>query len=258
MKSFISAAKKILTEVAKPLHYRDITEQAIERGLLESNGKTPWATMNAKLSIDIRNEESIFFRADPGFYGLKKVAIAKVDPLEIKFKVPKAKVRASKGTINSNLNSKQKGDIGEARIAELITLYGNEGLSCYKPISDDEGIDIIAKRRGKLEVAYIQVKTTYGYKERGFVSSVKEKNMLNKSRMLMVFAYFDLSEGDLFDQVFCIPAPDFLKLTENENKTTTDRVFTVGLNNPDKSKYAKFMIEKRELADKIIEYMDKL
>lgn len=258
MNSFKSAAKQILTKAAKPLHYREITEQAIQNNLLESNGKTPWATMNAELSVDIRNEDSEFFRSEPGFYGLKQVAVAHVSPVKLKVKLPKVKAIYSKGTINTNLNTKQKGDIGEARIAELITLYGNEGLSCYKPISDDEGIDIIAKRRGKLEVAYIQVKTSYGYKERGFVSTVKEKNISDKSRMLLVFAYFDLSEGDLFDQLFCIPAPEFLRLTENENKKTQDRVFTVGLNSPDKSKYAEYMIEKRELGNKIIEYLDKL
>lgn len=76
--------------------------------------------------------------------------------------------------------------------------------------------------------------------------------------MLIVFIYFDLSEGDLFPNLFCIPAPDFLRLTANEKKNTTDRVFTVGLNHPEKSKYAEFMIEKRELANRIIEIMDKL
>lgn len=178
MNSFKSAAREVLTKAEKPLHYREITEQAIQNNLLESNGKTPWATMNAQLSVDIRNEDSEFYRAEPGFYGLKRIAVSKVDPVKLKIKIPKVTVKASKGTINSNLNSKQKGDIGEARIAELITLCGNEGLSCYKPISDDEGIDIIAKRRGKLEVAYIQVKTSYGYKERGFVATVKRKIFL--------------------------------------------------------------------------------
>lgn len=257
-KSFKSAAKQILSQAGGPLHYRDITERALKNQLIETTGKTPWATMNAQLSVDIGNENSDFFRAEPGFYGLKQSVTAEVKPIKLTIKPVKPKVKASIGTINKNLNTKQKGDIGEARIAELITLYGNEGLSCYKPISDDEGIDIIAKRRGKLDVAYIQVKTSYGYKERGFVSSVKEKNIVDKSRMLLVFAYFDLSQGDLFDQLFCIPAPDFLKLTENEKKSTNDRVFTVGLKNPDRSKYAEYMIEKRELANRIIEYLDKL
>jgi hypothetical protein len=251
--SFKSIAIKIITEANKPLHYKDITRIATEQGLLKSEGKTPWATMNAQLSMDIVNngENSIFYREQPGFFGLKSSGISKKATIS-------AKARIIKHTVTDSLNTKQKGDIAEARVAELLTLYGDEGLSCYRPISDDEGIDIIAKRRKKLEVAYIQVKSSYGYKDRGFVSTVREAQIVNKERMIMVFVYFDLSQGDLYDQIFCIPAPDFLKLTANENKKPGERVFTVGLRNPDKSKYAEFMIEKRELANRIIEIMDKL
>lgn len=91
-------------------------------------------------------------------------------------------------------------------------------MSCYKPTSDHEGIDLLVKRRGKLQVSYIQVKSTYGYKDRGFVSTVREQNIVNNYKMILVFVYFDLSEGDIYDHIFCIPAPDFLKLTKNEGK----------------------------------------
>lgn len=253
--SFKSIAIKIITEAGKPLHYREITRIATEQGLLKTDGKTPWATMNAQLSMDIvkNGENSQFYRAQPGYFGLRELGVTTTSTIKksLTYVVAKHKVTDS-------LNTKQKGDIAEARVAELLTLYGDEGLSCYRPISDDEGIDIIAKRREKLEVAYIQVKSSYGYKDRGFVSSVREKQIVNKERMILVFVYFDLSEGDLFDQVFCIPAPDFLRLTANEDKKQGERVFTVGLRNPDKSKYAEFMIEKRELANRIIEIMDKL
>ena len=251
--SYKSIAVKIISEAGKPLHYREITRLATEQELLKSDGKTPWATMSAQLSMDIVNngENSIFYRAQPGYFGLKSFGITKRAEIS-------GKARIIKHKVTDSLNTKQKGDIAEARVAELLTLYGDEGLSCYRPISDDEGIDIIAKRREKLEVVYIQVKSSYGYKDRGFVSSVKEKQIINKERMIMVFVYFDLSSGDLFDQIFCIPAPDFLRLTVNEDKKPGERVFTVGLRNPDKSKYAEFMIEKRELANRIIEIMDKL
>ena len=251
--SFKTIATKIITDVGKPLHYREITQLAQDKGLLQTNGKTPWATMNAQLSMDIVNngENSQFYRAQPGYFGLKSLGVIKQATIT-------GKARIVKHNVTDSLNTKQKGDIAEARVSELLTLYGDEGLSCYRPISDDEGIDIIAKRREKLEVAYIQVKSSYGYKDRGFVSSVREKQIINKERMILVFVYFDLSEGDLFDQIFCIPAPDFLRLTANEDKKPGERVFTVGLRNPDKSKYAEFMIEKRELANRIIEIMDKL
>lgn len=251
--SFKQIAVKILEEATSPLHYREITKRAIDSGLLKSEGATPWATMNAQLSMDIINNADLspFIRTEPGFFALKV--------LKPQQQTISGKALIIKHKINESLNTKQKGDIAEARVAELITLYGDEGLTCYRPISDDEGIDIIVKRRNRLDVVYIQVKSSYGYADhRGFVSTVKEKTIINKERMMMVFVYFDLSTGDLFDQIFCIPAPDFLRLTHNEDKKPGERVFTVGLKHPDQSKYAEFMIEKRELANRIIEIMDKL
>ena len=212
--------------------------------------------------MDIKNkgDNSPFYRSEPGFYGLREngqIYTAKVKPVKLKVKVNKVKAKAKyKYTPVSTLNTKQKGDIAEARVAELITLYGDEGLSCYRPMSDEEGIDIIAKKRGEMKVAYIQVKSTFGDRTKGFVSTVREKQIVSKRRMLMVFVYFDITDGDLHEHVFCIPAPDFLKLTHNENKKPGHRVFTVGLNKPDQSKYAPYLIEKRELANKILEILN--
>jgi hypothetical protein len=249
MNTFLQSAQAVLHEANKPLHYKEITKLAIEKGL-QTEGATPWATMNAQLAIDIKKkgDGSEFVRTDPGYFSLRPVVKKTISHNSDSYLV--------KHKINSALNSKQKGDIAEARVAELITLYGEEGLSCYRPISDDEGIDIIVKKRGETEVSYIQVKSTFGDGSRGFVSSVKEKNIANKRRMLMVFVYFDLLDGDLHEHVFCVPAPDFLKLTKNENKKPGTRVFTVGLKNPDRSKYAPFLIEKRELANKVLEILN--
>ncbi len=253
MKSFKDIAYDILKEEGKPLHYREITKIAIQKGLLKSVGKTPWATMNAQLTMNIiqKGTGSQFIRSKPGFYSL--------NPTQSLILKKQLTYFIAKHKINQKVTSKQKGDIAEARVAELITLYGDEGLSCYKPISDDEGIDLIVKRRGRLEVVYLQVKSTYGYKQdRGFVSTVKDKGLIDKARNIIVFVYFDLATGDFYDNIFCIPMPDFLRLTFNSNKNIKSRVFTVGLNNLDKSKYAEFMIEKRELANRILEIMNKL
>lgn len=268
MKSYKDIAYQILTNAGKPLHYRKITDIAIKEGLVKSVGKTPWATMNAQLSMDIayHDENSMFLREGPGMYKLNP----KWEKERNRYGVEVTRRSYSNGKmittkkylvqISEQLTTKQKGDIAEARVAELITLYGNEGLSCYRPVSDDEGIDLIVKRREKLEIVYVQVKSTYGWgaRDRGFVSTVKEKNLQDKARNLLVFVYFDFTAGDLFDHAFCIPVPEFLKLSKGEKNNTGKRVFSVGLKSPDKSKYAEFMIEKRELANKILEIMDKL
>lgn len=249
METFLSLAQKVISEARQPLHYKEITERALNLGL-QSEGSTPWATMNARISMDIQKngDGSVFYRSEPGFYGLRAETLQGI--------ANAVKAQIVKHHVTTDLNTKQKGDIAEARVAELITLYGDTGLSCYRPISDDEGIDVIVKKRGVLEVAYVQVKSTFGDRNNGFVSTVKEKTIINKRRMLMVFVYFDLTQGDIHEHVFCIPAPEFLKLTANENKQPGQRTFTVGLNHPDQSKYAKFLIEKRELANKVLEILN--
>jgi len=72
MNSFKDIAYQILKKEGKPLHYREITALAIKKGLIKTEGKTPWATMNAQLSMDIvkNGEKSEFIRTDPGFFTL--------------------------------------------------------------------------------------------------------------------------------------------------------------------------------------------
>lgn len=69
---FKSAAKEILREAGRPLHYGDITEIALQQGYLESAGATPHNTMRARLYTDVRdNPESHFVRTAPGIFSLK-------------------------------------------------------------------------------------------------------------------------------------------------------------------------------------------
>jgi restriction system protein len=70
--SFLEAAKEILAEADEPLHYRDITNRAIEQGLIDTEGKTPARTMNAQLSTNIRSGGACFARVDRGVYGLSQ------------------------------------------------------------------------------------------------------------------------------------------------------------------------------------------
>lgn len=70
----IEAAYQVLRDAGKPMHYRKITELVLERGLWETDGQTPWATLNARLAVDIKNhqEESRFLRVDPGVFSLRE------------------------------------------------------------------------------------------------------------------------------------------------------------------------------------------
>ncbi len=75
--SFIDAAAKALELNGSPLHYRDITRQALDRGWIQSNGKTPEATLNAVICVDIKQKgiHSRFVRVRPGIFGLRSWGI---------------------------------------------------------------------------------------------------------------------------------------------------------------------------------------
>ena len=67
-----AAAREVLREFGRPLHYTDITEIALDSGHLESAGLTPQTTMRARLSVDVRdNPGTQFVQRAPGAYGLK-------------------------------------------------------------------------------------------------------------------------------------------------------------------------------------------
>ena len=65
-----AAAEQILQEAGGPLRSDDITQIALDKGLIKTTGKTPAATMAAQLSVAAGKGET-FIRTRPGTYGLK-------------------------------------------------------------------------------------------------------------------------------------------------------------------------------------------
>lgn len=76
--SFADAAAKVLDLGGTPLHYRELTQQALAQGLIKSDGKTPEASLNAVLAVDIKQKgtQSRFMRVRPGVFGLRTWGLA--------------------------------------------------------------------------------------------------------------------------------------------------------------------------------------
>jgi len=250
--SFKSIAYQILKEANKPLHSKEITKIALQRGLLQTAGKTPEATMNAQLIVDIntKKDKSLFKKVGPSMFTINPNVI----PIS---KSRKAKQFEDVYKISEKLSTKQKGDIAEARIAELITLYGEKQLSCYKPISDDEGIDLIVKEKGSLKTVYIQIKSRFGNNPNLiYTATTKSSTIIDKFSMALVFCFFDTNKGDLWDYVWFIPAPNFLK---KANKLPRGLLgFVAGRKKKETNKWDDYLIDKRSLANEIIKLMGRI
>jgi restriction endonuclease Mrr len=72
--TFTDAAVEVLRQLGKPLHYKEITDFAIERNLLSVVGKSPDVTMGARLAALMKKEtpDCPLVRVKQGVYALRE------------------------------------------------------------------------------------------------------------------------------------------------------------------------------------------
>lgn len=242
MNTFKSIAYQILKDAGKPLHSKEIAQRAKKRGL-KSVGRTPEKTMEAIVALDVKQNstKSRFVRVKPSTFCINK---AWRPSFEKKYKV------------SQKLSSKQKGDIAENRVAEIILMYGNN-LSCYKPISDDEGIDLIVKDKKSGKVFFIQVKSVW--RSSGVVVATVRKDSIQRSKdMGVVFCVFDTEEGEMSNYLWFIPARDFLKNRPGFNKKYRRYIFVAGKGQKETNRWNRFLIDKRDLANQVSVQMKRI
>jgi restriction system protein len=80
--SVLTAAEMVLAEAGEPLHYREITQRMLTRGLWTTLGKTPEATVNARLGTEIQRHPGTarFQRKAPGMFALRSWGLAEFVP----------------------------------------------------------------------------------------------------------------------------------------------------------------------------------
>jgi len=149
MNTFKQSAVEILKKTKKPLHYTEITRLALESGLLETEGATPEATMNAQIVVDIKTkgEGSDFVRIAPGTYALNpnKKEIKETPRIREVEKAEEEKIVMEGGFTGKG---------GEHLVCSELLFRGfNASI-----MSVDVGIDIVAVRDNQL--FGIQVKTS--------------------------------------------------------------------------------------------------
>ena len=140
--SFKEAAVKILKEENEALSADMITSLALEKGLLDTDGKTPAATMAAQLYTDInRNRNSMFVKVGKGKFALSGAGGGRASAeqtIEIH----------NKGIVDLFRKKLHEYDplLFEQLIADLLNKIGYENVQTTKR-SGDGGIDVVANLR---------------------------------------------------------------------------------------------------------------
>jgi Holliday junction resolvase-like predicted endonuclease len=151
MNKFINAAIEILTDAKKPLHYKDITKLALNKGILETDGATPESSMNSQIIIQIRKKgaASDFIKTAPSTYSIN-TAKKSIAPDKAKKIIEEEAIEEAKEKIESGYTGKA----GEYLVCSELLFRGYNASI----MSLDMGIDIIATKLNKL--FSIQVKTS--------------------------------------------------------------------------------------------------
>lgn len=137
-KSFKKAAEAILKELNRPLTKDEICSLALEKGLVQTEGQTPAATMAAQLYIDIKkNPNSKFMLIGKGKFALKNQTLA-TDP-KVVIEQQNLKLRSE---IKEKLMEMDPYQF-EFFVGELLTKIGYDNVEITKR-SGDQGIDINA------------------------------------------------------------------------------------------------------------------
>lgn len=145
--SFTDCAQKVLEEFGgkKPMHYKEITEKALQKGWLVTNGKTPEATMYAQVITEIKRQQKRGERPRFVQHGRGYVGLSQWMGRGLAFQIEQHNHQVRK-VLRERLLAMKPGEFEEL-ISQLLAEMGFEMVEVTK-LSGDGGIDV----RGTLVV----------------------------------------------------------------------------------------------------------
>lgn len=155
---FKDVAYEILKETGEPLHYIDLTDRALAKGILTTSGQTPHSTMGALLYTDTLKPSSRFRRGDKkGTFALRTAP-----PSDIQQQIYAIDIQVRKTLVNRLLKMDPRKF--EKLVQSLLDEMGLEQTS-VTTYSGDGGIDVRgilnAENLSKINVA-VQAKRWKG------------------------------------------------------------------------------------------------
>ena len=145
--SFIDCAQKVLEEFGgkKPMHYKEITKKALEKGWLVTSGKTPEASMYAQVITEIKRQQKRGERPRFVQHGRGYIGLSQWMGRGLAFQIEQHNHQIRKA-LRERLLAMKPGEFEEL-ISQLLAEMGFEMVEVTK-LSGDGGIDV----RGTLVV----------------------------------------------------------------------------------------------------------
>lgn len=216
---------------------QDLTYNPFDRRIY---GLTSWFRANRIESGD----ELLFRKISEGLFELDRAGAVK-EPLE--------ELRVG------GLSSQAKGAIVEDRIKELIMLHQQGLLNVYKPDVDVEGIDLVVVKNGFFHPIFIQVKSNFTLnKDKQVRLSVKVKGFKSHPNFWIVGAYYDRERSDLDENILFIPSKVLDGMKPVGKKRPIYRIQTKLVKNRSNDKWAQFLLNKNQLADRLISRFEEI
>ncbi len=231
MNKFRNAAIKVLEESKEPLHYKEITKRALEKGILHTEGKTPEASMNAQIVTEInsKGEFSTFIRTAPATFDLNPNKPENEPVNEI--------IKEKRG---DKIGSGFIGKAGEHFVTSELLLRGfNASI-----MSVDVGMDVIATKNNRL--FSLQVKTANLSPTNTYEYDVRKVALQREDYAGNVFYIFVMIEGEGNKSSLILPSTKIEELVHNKSlvdikkhdkfrvtlKVRNDEIFIRNLDNP--------------------------
>lgn len=153
----------------------------------------------------------------------------------------------------TKLSSKQKGEITENRAAEMITLGSSGYLSCFRPFSDDDGLDIVINPKGQFKPLFLQVKSRFKLqKNNSFIQNVGLKTFSPNKHFYILFMLFNDKTLEV-DALWLVPSLDFKKKAYHKKAGKSYKDFYRFRANPKSTKnvWSPYMIDKTRLYEEL-------
>ncbi len=168
---------------------------------------------------------------------------------------PKKKINKKNNTEKtydiSNLSSIAKGNILEDRIKEVILILGQGLFNVYKPVIDNEGIDLIVIKNGQFHSIFLQVKSRYNIDEDQKIVLTVSKSFKPHHSYYIVGVTFDSEQMEIGEKILLIPSTDFEeKATELKDKKYR---ISASLKENSNDKWQEYIVTKDQLVEKLFE-----